>query len=204
MKKFLISLLLLFNISCIKFIATSSEVASKTTRLNREMIQIKGDLALKEKLTKDIETNKKKFLEYNNLKNFGKYDLNVMEGRVLLTGIVYNQEIKEYIINKITEDIKVRELLDELKVGIPIYSSIKDFFIKRNIITKIFFKTKIKSLNYEVSVVDGYVYVIGIAENNEELELLLKLISTVKGVKEVNNYAITVDSEKKLKLDFIN
>ena len=68
---------------------------------------------------------------------------------------------------------------------------------------KIFFRTKIKSLNYEVSVVNGSAYVIGIAENEEELKLLTHTISTVKGVKEVVSYVITVDSSKKIKLEFL-
>lgn len=196
-------LFVLFLMSCIKITVTSSNVADKITRLNREMPQVKADLTLKKQLKHSIDIGKKSFLYSYNFKDFGYYNINVIEGRVLLTGSVYNEEIKKYIIGKITENIKVRELMDELIVDRDINSSFKDFAIERSIAMKIFFRTKIKSLNYEVSVVNGSAYVIGIAENEEELKLLTHTISTVKGVKEVVSYVITVDSSKKIKLEFL-
>ncbi|MBO4957108.1 MAG: BON domain-containing protein [Rickettsiales bacterium] len=196
-------LFVLFLMSCMKITVTSSNVADKITRLNREMPQVKADLTLKKQLKHSIDIGKKSFLYSYNFKDFGYYNINVIEGRVLLTGSVYNEEIKKYIIGKITENIKVRELMDELIVDRDINSSFKDFAIERSIAMKIFFRTKIKSLNYEVSVVNGSAYVIGIAENEEELKLLTHTISTVKGIKEVVSYVITVDSSKKIKLEFL-
>ncbi len=79
----------------------------------------------------------------------------------------------------------------------------KDYFLEKSIYMKVFFKSKIKSLNYEVSVMDGIAYVIGIAEDQEEHELLLNLISTIKGIKQVVTHVITVDSDLKLKIEYI-
>lgn len=177
---------------------------SKTSRLNREIVQVKNDLNVEKQLKKNIIKNKTYFLKQQGLKNFGRYYINVLEGRVLLSGIVYNQEVKDYIMEKIRENLEVREILDELKVGNVVYSNIYDFLLKRTIITKIFFKSNIKSLNYEISVVNGYVYIMGIAEDEEEAKLIAKIISTVSGVKEVNSYIITVNSDKKLKINFTN
>ncbi len=203
-KKIIFIFLILFNTNCVKFIATGSEVVSKTSRLNREIIQVKNDLNIEKQIQKSIDKNKSYFLKQQGLRNFGRYYIDVLEGRVLLTGIVYNQEIKDYIINKITENLDVRELLDELKVGNVVYSNVYDFFLKRTIISKIFFKSNIKSLNYDISVVNGYVYIIGIAEDEQEANLIAKIISTVSGVKEVNSYIITINSDKKLKVNFTN
>ena len=202
-KKIFFILILLIT-SCMKITVTSSDVVNKISRLNREMPQVKADLALEKQLKHSINNGKKSFLYSHNLKDFGYYNIDIVEGRVLLTGVVCDESIKSYIINKITENIKVRELLDELAVNRELINrKFNDFFVKRSIITKIFFKTKIKSLNYEISVVNGHTYIIGIAENQEELELLTKLVSTVKGVKEVVSYIITVDSNKKIKLEFL-
>lgn len=203
-KGFIIYFLILLNVGCVRFIATGSDVVSKTSRLNREIIQVKNDLNLEKQLKKTIEQNKSFFLKQQGLKRFGRYYINVLEGRVLLTGVVHNQESKDYIINKIREDTNVRELLDELKIGKVKYNNISDFFLKRSVIAKIFFKSDIKSLNYEISVVNGYVYIIGIAEDMKEANLIAKIISTVRGVEEVNSYIITVDSDKKLKVNFTN
>lgn len=203
-KRIFFTFLILFSVSCVKFIATGSEVVSKTSRLNREIVQVKNDLNVEKQLKKNIIKNKTYFLKQQGLKNFGRYYINVLEGRVLLSGIVYNQEVKDYIMEKIRENLEVREILDELKVGNVVYSNIYDFLLKRTIITKIFFKSNIKSLNYEISVVNGYVYIMGIAEDEEEAKLIAKIISTVSGVKEVNSYIITVNSDKKLKINFTN
>ncbi len=203
-KRIFFTFLILFSVSCVKFIATGSEVVSKTSRLNREIVQVKNDLNVEKQLKKNIIKNKTYFLKQQGLKNFGRYYINVLEGRVLLSGIVYKQEVKDYIMEKIRENLEVREILDELKVGNVVYSNIYDFLLKRTIITKIFFKSNIKSLNYEISVVNGYVYIMGIAEDEEEAKLIAKIISTVSGVKEVNSYIITVNSDKKLKINFTN
>ena len=203
--KILVLLLILPLTSCINFTVKSSDVANKITRMNREMPQVKADLELKEQIEKSIESDKKKFL-YSNTSSevhFGKYNIDIVEGRVLLTGAVANNEIKRYIISKITENIKVRELLDELTVGDTKINTFNDFFIKRSIMMKIFFRTKIKSLNYEIRVVNGNTYIIGIADDEEEMRLLANAISTVKGVKEVISYVITVEHNKKIKLEFL-
>ena len=201
MKKLLLLLILILP-SCLRLTVTGGEVANKVTGLNRNIDQVKADLDLKKQLINSIDSAKKSFLTANNMKNFGYYDINVMEGRVLLTGAVYEEKIKSFIISKITENIKVRELLDELVVSTVDKNYIKDFFIKKTITTKIFFRTKVRSMNYELSVMNGYVYVIGIADSQEELELLTKAISTVKGVKQVVSYVITVDSDKKIKFEY--
>jgi osmotically-inducible protein OsmY len=190
--------------ACVKVIATGSTVVGKTTRLNREMVQVKADLRLRNQLIKAIDDGKKEFLQDNNLWEFGIYEISIMEGRVLLTGVVRNDSTKNYIIKKIAENIKVRELLDELKVGNTKISRTKDFFIKKNLEAKLLFKYRIRSLNYEVSIMNGNAYLIGIAQDRTELELLANIASITKGVRKVISYVITVDSGKKIKIDFTN
>lgn len=206
MKKVVLILLVLSCVSCVRVVATGSDVVGKTTRLNREMIQVKSDIALQKQLKSAILKNRGQLQYRTTFGNVdGRYYVDVMEGRVLLTGIVNDKNTKDYIINTIMENPDVRELLDELKVGEVVgYKSIGDYFLKRSIIAKIFFKSQVRSLNYEISVVNGYVYIIGIAQNESELDLIGKIIGTVRGVKEVNTYIITLDNRKKLKVNFTN
>lgn len=205
MKKVILVFIVLLTAGCVKVVATGSDVVGKTTRLNREMIQVKSDLALQEQLQDSISKGKEQLPYRTRFGNIdGRYYIDVMEGRVLLTGIVKDTNTKAYIIDKIMENQDVRELLDELKVDSVKNKTVSDFFLKRSIIAKIFFKSKIRSLNYEISVVNGYVYTIGIAQDKDEADLIGKLIGTVRGVKEVNSYIITVDNKKKLKVNFTN
>ena len=198
MKKILL-ISCIFLTSCLRITLTSGEMANKITGLNRDIIHVRVDLELKKQLKESINESIDSFLLLNTSKKFGYYDINIVEGRVLLTGSVREEMIKQIIEKKIKENIKVRELLSELIVSTTSKNHIKDYFIERMIKTKIFFKTKVRSMNYEISVMNGYVYIIGIANDEKELKLLTKTISTVRGVKEVVSYIITVDSDKKIK-----
>lgn len=198
MKKILL-ISCIFLTSCLRITLTSGEMANKITGLNRDIIHVRADLELKKQLKESINESIDSFLLLNTSKKFGYYDINIVEGRVLLTGSVREEMIKQIIEKKIKENIKVRELLSELIVSTTSKNHIKDYFIERMIKTKIFFKTKVRSMNYEISVMNGYVYIIGIANDEKELKLLTKTISTVRGVKEVVSYIITVDSDKKIK-----
>lgn len=198
MKKILL-ISCIFLTSCLRITLTSGEMANKITGLNRDIIHVRTDLELKKQLKESISEAIDSFMLLNTSKKFGYYDINVVEGRVLLTGSVREEMIKQIIEKKIKENIKVRELLSELIVSTTPKNHIRDYFLERMIKTKIFFKTKVRSMNYEISVMNGYVYIVGIANNEEELRLLTKTISTVKGVKEVVSYIITVDSDKKIK-----
>ncbi len=124
----------------------------------------------------------------------------------MLTGVAFDTKTKSFLANKVTENLKVRCILNEVSVKDKksfSFIKMKDYFLEKSIYMKVFFKSKIKSLNYEVSVIDGIAYVIGIAEDQEEHELLLNLISTIKGIKQVVTHVITVDSDLKLKIEYI-
>lgn len=192
--------------SCTKTVVKSSDIANKITRLYRDSNQVKSDLMIEEQIKDSIDDEKSDFLNRNNLADFAYYDVKVMEGRVMLTGVAFDSKTKTFLANKVMNNLKVRSLLNEIvvKEKKSLFSTkISDYFLEKNIHMKIFFKSKIKSLNYEVSVVDSIAYVIGIAEDQEELELLLNLISTIRGIEKVVSHIITIDSKLKLKIEYI-
>lgn len=192
--------------SCTKTVVKSSDIANKITRLYRDSNQVKSDLMIEEQIKDSIDDEKSDFLNRNNLADFAYYDVKVMEGRVMLTGVAFDSKTKTFLANKVMNNLKVRSLLNEIvvKEKKSLFSTkISDYFLEKNIHMKIFFKSKIKSLNYEVSVVDSIAYVIGIAEDQEELELLLNLISTIRGIEKVVSHVITIDSKLKLKIEYI-
>lgn len=191
---------------CTKTVVKSSDIANKITRLYRDSNQVKSDLMIEEQIKDSIDDEKSDFLNRNNLADFAYYDVKVMEGRVMLTGVAFDSKTKTFLANKVMNNLKVRSLLNEIvvKEKKSLFSTkISDYFLEKNIHMKIFFRSKIKSLNYEVSVVDSIAYVIGIAEDQEELELLLNLISTIRGIEKVVSHVITIDSKLKLKIEYI-
>ncbi len=203
----LLPLISLITGSCTKnVIIKGNEVIEKITRLYRDANQVKSDSMIEEQIKDSINKDKSSFLYANNLADFAYYDVKVMEGRVMLTGVAFDLKTKTFLTNKVTENLKVRSLLDEILIKDKksfSFVRMKDYFLEKSIYMKVFFKSKIKSLNYEVSVMDGIAYVIGIAEDQEEHELLLNLISTIKGIKQVVTHVITVDSDLKLKIEYI-
>ncbi|MDR1494487.1 MAG: hypothetical protein LBI29_00420 [Rickettsiales bacterium] len=199
-------MLLLTTTACVRAVVTSSQIAKEITGLHRSSDQVSADLRLEKTLVDNIEDGRKSFLSTNNLKDFGYYNLKVIENRVLLTGIVFDKQTKGYLVDKITKNLKVRELLDGIDIeesrGL-FWMKVKDYFLEKDINIRIFFGSKIRSLNYEISAVNKRVYVIGIAKDIREHELLTKIISTVDGVREVISHVITVDSPKKLRIEYI-
>ncbi len=207
-KSFYNLFLILFILnSCTKTVVVKgNDVIEKITRLYRDANQVKSDLIIEEQIKDSINKDKSDFLYANNLADFAYYDVKVMEGRVMLTGVAFDTKTKSFLANKVTENLKVRCILNEVSVKDKksfSFIKMKDYFLEKSIYMKVFFKSKIKSLNYEVSVIDGIAYIIGIAEDQEEHELLLNLISTIKGIKQVVTHVITVDSDLKLKIEYI-
>jgi osmotically-inducible protein OsmY len=126
----------------------------------------------------------------NNEKIFFNVSVEVMEGRVLLTGVV--EQIDERIeATKLAWAIDgVNEVINEIQIsndeGILDYAD--DLIMKTKINAKLLLEKSILNLNYSVEVVNGIVYVIGIAQNQEELNAVINICQGTYGVKNVINY----------------
>ena len=126
----------------------------------------------------------------NNL--FLNIDAKVIEGRVLLTGIVSDQETRIEAIKKVWEVGGVKEVINEIEVGKK--SSMKeyanDLWISTQIQTLAAKNIGLRSLSYNIETIKGKVYLAGITSRPEQLATLLDIIKDVKGVREIVNYVI--------------
>ena len=126
----------------------------------------------------------------NNEKIFFNVSVEVIEGKVLLTGAV--DQIDERIeATKLAWAIDgVNEVINEIQIsndeGILDYAD--DLIMKTKIKAKLLLEKNILNLNYSVEVVNGIVYVIGIAQNQEELNSVINICQGTYGVKNVINY----------------
>ena len=126
----------------------------------------------------------------NNEKIFFNVSVEVMEGRVLLTGSV--EQIDERIeATKLAWSIEgVNEVINEIQIsndeGILDYAD--DLIMKTKINAKLLLDKDILNLNYSVEVVNGIVYLIGIAQSQEELNLVINISENTYGVQNVINY----------------
>jgi osmotically-inducible protein OsmY len=184
MKKIVGVLILVALASCSGFVAKTNDAIEVSTRTYRTMTQISLDHKIDKVIGELIGKNRDYFS-----KNIANYDINTFNSIVLVTGVVNSGQDVDFILKKISEIPEVLNVINELVVDpeAPKNNS-SDFFIKNSINSKIKVKKLIKTINYKISVINGRVFVIGIAENKRERETLLKSISTIRGVKEVISY----------------
>ena len=116
----------------------------------------------------------------------------VLEGRVLLTGLVDNQEIRIDAVRLVWEVEGVKEVINEIEIGnrSSIKSYASDLWINtqaRGVAAK---TIGLRSVAYNFETIQGKIYVAGITTNPNQLEELIESLKTIKGVKEIINYVI--------------
>ena len=126
----------------------------------------------------------------NNENIFFQVSVDVIEGRIMLTGAV--EQIDERIeATKIAWGIEgVSEVINEIQIsndeGILDYAD--DLVMKTKINAKLLLEKSILSLNYSIEVVNGVVYLIGIAQNQKELDAVIEISKKTYGVTSVISY----------------
>jgi osmotically-inducible protein OsmY len=115
--------------------------------------------------------------------------LQVRQGRVLLTGLVDTPLRQIDAVRLAWEARGVKEVIDETKVGettVGLYAA--DTWITTKLKTEMLFNEDISSINYNVKTVDGVVYLLGIAQNQQELDRVMQMARKIEGVKNIINY----------------
>ena len=142
----------------------------------------------------------KEFLNHD-INMFINIQIEVVEGRVLLTGSVKKPKHRLDAIKIAWKVLGVREVINEIDItekgGIKQY--LIDVKIKTQIRYKVLADKEVSSINYNFEVVNGNVYVIGIAENKKELKKLVKHINTIGGVLKVVNHSIMRNDPRRKK-----
>ena len=116
----------------------------------------------------------------------------VLEGRVLLTGLVDNQEIRIDAVRMVWEVRGVKEVINEIEVGnrATLKDYGKDLWINTQVKALAAKTLGLRSLAYNFETIKGKVYIAGITSRPEQVDELLEVIKTIKGVKEIVNYVI--------------
>ena len=119
----------------------------------------------------------------------------VLEGRVLLTGLVDNQEIRIDAVRRVWEVDGVNEVINEIQVGnrATLKEYAQDIWITTQIKGLAAKTVGLRVISYNFETIQGTVYVAGITSRPEQLKDLLDVIKTVKGVKEIVNYVILIE-----------
>ncbi|GEO80858.1 BON domain-containing protein [Pararhodospirillum oryzae] len=121
---------------------------------------------------------------------FTAVNLTVREGRVLMTGSVATNEDRRTATRLAWEVDGVREVLNELTVnnGEDILDAGRDEILANRLKASMLFDSSVASRNYTVDVVNGVVYVMGVAADTAERERVLGYARALPHVRRVVDY----------------
>ena len=125
--------------------------------------------------------------------------IDVIEGRVLLTGDVAEPEDRVIALEAAWHAEGVVEVINELQVDdtSDLLDSVEDAWISAQLSTELLFDEKISSINYNVETVNGIVYLIGLAQDQAELDQVIDRARTISGVKQVVNHVRLKDDPRR-------
>ncbi len=114
----------------------------------------------------------------------------VYRGRVLLLGNVKKRAARKRAEKLAARVGRGREIINDIQVseGGGITGFVNDILIEKTIQSALLLHDRIRSSNYRVRSVNGVVYLIGVAEDRAELDLVLAEVRRTKGVARVVNH----------------
>jgi osmotically-inducible protein OsmY len=141
-----------------------------------------SDIAIKTKISD-------RWFKYN-LETFAKLNLTVDQGRVLITGVVQNPDMRVEAVRLAWQVEGVKQVINEIRVansdGFPGY--VRDEWITTRLRTAITFDKDVRSVNYSIDTVQGTIYLMGAAYSQMELNRVIEIARTIPNVKQVISY----------------
>jgi osmotically-inducible protein OsmY len=127
---------------------------------------------------------------------YRKVGLDIHEGRVMLTGVVPNDEARAEAVRLTWQAAGVREVYNEISVdpqGEALMDRSRDTWIEQKFKAKLLFDRDIKNINYVVNVVDGTVYLMGVAQNQAEIDQVVAYARDIANVQRVVSHIVLKD-----------
>lgn len=121
---------------------------------------------------------------------FQKLSTTINQGRVLITGVVQNPEHRVEAVRLAWQAPGVTQVINEIRVAESegISGFVKDAWITSRLRGSITLDRGVQSINYSIDTVQGVVYLMGVAQNQAELNLVIEKARTISGVKQVVSY----------------
>ena len=122
-----------------------------------------------------------------NQKLFQNVDIQVHEGRVLLSGFVQRPEDRIDATRLAWEPDGVREVVDEIKLGRSLDAGdfSEDIWLIQQIRLKLMLDRDIRAINYSVDCIRSTVYLMGVARTPAELQRVIDHVRDVPYVRAV-------------------
>ena len=180
----LISLINIFSCTPANILATGGATGMVIAEGDRSIGTVVDDATIKINIAaKFINSSDNLFIDLNT---------NIFEGRVLLTGVVSNQEIRIEAVRKVWEVEGVNEIVNEIQIGdkSTIKEYAQDLWINTQVKGMAAKTLGLRAVAYNFETIKGKVYIAGITSRPEQLKNLIEGAKTIKGVIEIVNYVI--------------
>ncbi len=129
---------------------------------------------------------------------FREVHVDVMEGRVLLTGLVNTEDLADRA-NLIAWKVDgVAKVINEIRVGEPgTLDAVRDRWISTKLRGRLLGDIEIFDVNYSIVTVAGTIYLLGIAQDQAELDRVLAHARDVAYVRRVTTHVVMKDDPER-------
>ena len=191
-----ISILLFFSFflsSCIPTTIVTSFVVGKLATREKSLSHTRNDISIE-------------YLLKNKFISDGIFFINplVEDGRVFLMGRVSQEKAADIAkaIRLSWKESGVIEVINEVQIEqdsdmISPFSFIKDTMITLVIKGRLAFMDDVKYVNYKFKTINAVVYIMGIAQNESELQKVSETIASTNMVKKVISHAVHINDQRK-------
>ena len=123
---------------------------------------------------------------------FTRLSCEVHDGKVLVTGAVTNPGDRIEAVRIAWQVDGVRKVINHIEIRN--HSSLTDYtrdtWISAQLKLKLTIDSAIKAINYSIDTVNGHIFIMGIAQNQVELERVQAHAYNIQSVRRVTNYAV--------------
>ena len=116
--------------------------------------------------------------------------VDVHEGRVLLTGVVANEGRRADVVGIAWKTKGVKKVYNEILVAASgsLLNLARDAWITTKLRSILTLDEKVLAINYVIETVNGTVYLLGIAQNQAELDRVIAQARTIEYVRRIVNH----------------
>ena len=117
-------------------------------------------------------------------------EVTVFEGEVLLTGAIPSVYDMEQIIDIVWQTPHVTKVYNYMRLENPDYfvDSAKDALAASSVRSSLMMTQDVRSVNYKLTVDDGVLYILGIAQNQDEYQRVLDAAGNTTGITRIVSF----------------
>ena len=128
-------------------------------------------------------------------------NLQVYEGRVLVSGEVANGDLRAQAVQLAWKASGVKEVINEVEIGAT--GGLRTYWVDSRIVreleARMLLERGVSSPNYSVESYNGTVFLLGVAQDQTELNRVLQLARNISSVKKVVSHVLMKDDPRRFR-----